>query len=57
MEKQAHSEYSRLSKDDLIELQYTGDWELDRKRFTSEYSRNIEVLKEIRELGDYDWEV
>lgn len=40
----AYEEYVKMSAEDLEELQYTGVWEQDRKRFTSEYFKNQEVF-------------
>lgn len=42
-------EYDRLTKKDLADLNYTGDWALDKGRFTREYERNLEALNNFEE--------
>lgn len=44
MENKAKKEYDRLTIEELQELNFTGEWELDQKRFTREYEKNLEVL-------------
>jgi len=41
---QARKEYNILSKEDLKDLSYTGEWELDKRRFIKEYEKNIEIF-------------
>lgn len=44
MEQQALEQYNLLTREELRDLNYTGDWELDKKRFTKEFEKNFEVL-------------
>lgn len=53
MENEAKKEYDRLTLEELQELNYTGDWELDQNRFTREYKKNLEIFHEIIK-EDYD---
>lgn len=53
MENEAKKEYDRLTLEELKELNFTGDWELDRKRFTREYEKNLEVFNDLD--TDYDY--
>ena len=41
------SEYNALTKEEKIELGYTGKWELDKHRFSKEYTKNIEALTDF----------
>lgn len=53
MENEAKKEYDKLTPEELKELNFTGDWELDRKRFTREYEKNLEVFNDLD--TDYDY--
>lgn len=53
MENEAKKEYDRLTLEELKELNFTGDWELDRKRFTREYEKNLEVFNDLDTDCDY----
>lgn len=44
MEKEAQEQYNLLSVDELLELNFTGSWEYDKKRFLKEYSKNQEIF-------------
>lgn len=42
--KEAKKEYTLLTKEELKDLNYTGDWDLDQKRFIKEYEKNMEIF-------------
>ena len=50
MDKEIKKEYLKLSPKELEELEYTGDWELDKKRFSSAWKKNQEVF----DLSEWD---
>lgn len=52
MEKEAKIEYEKLTTEELQELNFTGEWELDKKRFTREYKKNLEILNDLN--TDFD---
>ena len=52
MENEAKKEYDRLTLEELQELNFTGEWEFDQKRFTREYEKNLEIFNNLD--TDYD---
>lgn len=44
--------YNLLTKEELEELNYTGDWRLDKTRFTREYEKNLEIFSQPLDLED-----
>lgn len=53
MENEAKKEYDRLTLEELQELNFTGEWELDQKRFTREYKKNLEIFNNLDIDFDY----
>lgn len=54
----AKKEYDKLSLDDLENLEYTKDWEKDKKRFIIEWKLTQDILNDdkwnvIEEEDDY----
>ena len=37
-------EYLKLTSKELEDLDYTGEWELDKKRFSSAWKKNQEIF-------------
>lgn len=48
---EAKQEYDLLTKAELKELNFTGEWDLDKRRFTKEYEKNLEIFS-ITNLED-----
>ena len=55
-------EYLKLTSKELEDLDYTGDWELDKKRFSSAWKKNQDIFdlsgwdnieEEVDEYGDF----
>ena len=55
-------EYLKLTSKELEDLDYTGEWELDKKRFSSAWKKNQEIFdlsgwdnieEEVDEYGDF----
>ena len=44
MDKEIKKEYLKLTSKELEDLDYTGEWELDKKRFSSAWKKNQEVF-------------
>lgn len=42
--KEIKEEYLKLTPKELEDLEYTGDWELDKKRFSSAWKKNQDVF-------------
>lgn len=58
MEKEVKKEYKLLTKQELQDLNYTGEWELDSHRFIKEYEKNQEILNILNEKDeDYDGDI
>lgn len=54
-ENEAKLEYDKLNREELKELNFTGDWELDKKRFTREYEKNQEIFNDLTHNDDDDF--
>jgi len=48
-----YKEYKRLTEEDLLELNFTGEWEKDKVRFVKEYRKNFEALN-FEEIEEYE---
>lgn len=55
-------EYLKLTSKELEDLDYTGEWELDKKRFSSAWKKNQEIFdlsgwdnieEEVDDYGDF----
>ena len=62
MDKEIKKEYLKLTSKELEDLDYTGEWELDKKRFSSAWKKNQEIFdlsgwdnieEEVDEYGDF----
>lgn len=60
--KEIKEEYLKLTPKELEDLEYTGDWELDKKRFSSAWKKNQDVFdlsgwdnieEEVDDYGDF----
>lgn len=48
----AKEQYEQLTVEELEDLNFTGVWELDKRRFTKEFEKNLEAL--LVEISDED---
>lgn len=56
MEEQAMREHELLTKEELKDLNYTGNWELDRRRFIKEYEKNLEILSDNHNITELEYD-
>lgn len=54
IEDEAKKEYHLFTTEELVGLNYTGEWELDNKRFVKEYKLNIELLNQKEQVEEYE---